>query len=223
MHVSHAVSALMSLKLRLHVWGNTCLNLLSVFQWRERGREDGGSQIYHGLHLQSVRGRIQSAGERSSFFFFLSGHCVIDARDVWDSWDVELHRLNDNWAFFEEILRWSRGCWLNAKRSLECVCDIFRVMVILLHRYHSNVFACIFLVPLVESLCRWCNVTADKQPVAASFLHLFLSLHPIPLLLSSSFLPHYQPISSLLFAQPPSAIWQPPKPADVLSLSSIKI
>lgn len=40
-------------------------------QRRERSGEDGGSQIYHGLHLQSVRGRSQSTGEGSCSFFFL--------------------------------------------------------------------------------------------------------------------------------------------------------
>lgn len=37
--------------------------LYSVFQWREWCREDCSSQIHHGLHLQSIWRRTQSAGE----------------------------------------------------------------------------------------------------------------------------------------------------------------
>lgn len=43
------------------------LYILFVFQWGEWSRKDCGGQIYHELHLQSVRWRVQSTGESGCF------------------------------------------------------------------------------------------------------------------------------------------------------------
>lgn len=52
-----------------------------VLQWGERSREDCGSQIHHGLHLQSVRRRTQSTGEEGGFVSLGKMHEVIF--DMW--------------------------------------------------------------------------------------------------------------------------------------------
>lgn len=43
------------------------LSSVSVSQRWERSWEDGGGQVYHGLHLQSIRRWSQSPGESCSF------------------------------------------------------------------------------------------------------------------------------------------------------------
>lgn len=68
------------------------------------------------------------------------------------------------------------------------------------------------------------NDVMSLQTTCCYFIPALIPLlRPNPPLIMLILIAHYQPISSLLFVQPPSAIWQPPKPADVQFLSSIKI
>lgn len=169
----------------------------------KRSGEDGGSQVYHGLHLQSVRRRSQSTGDVPSrtvcarWTHKTSGILQMLGCTCWMSWE-NINKFSEKSSEGKKTERFLLTGWRFARPTGGYFCrQLTDEGIFHLKKSWHN-----------QGLCVKVFRTGMKTFV---LFRAFIPVLDWILGLSSSSPQHFiSPSAASYFVQPPSAIWQPP-------------